>query len=40
MNRLNIALAASALMLTGCTTTKFTSDYDQAHDFGTCKTIA
>ena len=40
MNKLPIALAASALMLSGCATTKFTSDYDEAHDFGSYKTFA
>ena len=40
MNKLHIAVAASVLMLSGCATTKFTSDYDQAHDFGTYKTFA
>lgn len=40
MNKLHIAIAAGALMLSGCASTKFTSDFDQAHDFGTYKTFA
>lgn len=40
MNKLHIAIAAGALMLTGCASTKFTSDYDQAHNFRTYKTFA
>ncbi|WP_054118537.1 DUF4136 domain-containing protein [Porphyrobacter sp. AAP60] len=40
MTKLHLAIAAGALMLSGCATTKFTSDFDQAHDFGTYKTFA
>ncbi|MCL9998618.1 MAG: DUF4136 domain-containing protein [Erythrobacter sp.] len=40
MNELRIAVAACTLMLAGCATTKFTSDYDRAHDFGAYKTFA
>lgn len=40
MNKHLIAMAASALMLSGCATTKFTSDFDQAQDFGAYKTFA
>lgn len=40
MTKLHLAVAAGALMLSGCATTKFTSDYDQAHDFGAYKTFA
>lgn len=40
MNKLHIAIAAGALTLSGCASTKFTSDFDQAHDFGTYKTFA
>ena len=40
MTKLHLTIAASALMLSGCATTKFTSDYDRAHDFGTYKTFA
>lgn len=40
MTKLHLAISAGALMLSGCATTKFTSDFDQAHDFGTYKTFA
>lgn len=40
MNKLHLAIAAGALMLSGCTTTKFTSDYDQAQDFAAYKTFS
>lgn len=40
MTKLHIAVAACALMLSGCATTNFTSDFDQAHDFATFKTFA
>lgn len=40
MNKLHIAIAAVAFMLSGCATTKFTSDYDQANDFRAYKTFA
>ena len=40
MNTFHVGIAACALVLSGCATTKFTSDYDQAQDFGAYQTFA
>lgn len=40
MNAFHIGIAASALALSGCATANFTSDFDQAQDFGAYQTFA